>query len=415
MKVINLILLVLISCLVVKSQDQSPITLVVNPNVNNTYVIGIESFACNSISDAVAYFNSIAVLVDGTIYQQLNLKLSNGTYGITESKVNLFQFNCTISPLDKLVVSIGSIFYVSGGSLSVLRVRVQVPTPAFSCPSLIPSNPSVTTQIPSILQCYNPKIPSSAPPSVAIQFPSFPSNLRLIGQVCSRKIKWQKEKCRSNYALCNKLNFWQVKKVTTSAYHPQTDGLVEHFHSALLQMLKAYIDETNHSDWLTMLKTVLFSYRITPHPTTGFSPFYLLYGRIPQLPINIPLKLSSDRSYVMVDVDVRDQADILKNHYLRSRFFVHQNIAKAQINQKNAYDKHRTPSDIQVGDTVFVHFPVDEKSILSHKLKKPWTGPFKVLEKINDNAFKIDLKSNHHPVINVDRLKKFTPLDMNSF
>ncbi|KAN0035686.1 hypothetical protein ACTA71_004972 [Dictyostelium dimigraforme] len=73
-------------------------------------------------------------------------------------------------------------------------VRVQVPTPAFSCPSLIPSNPSVTTQIPSILQCYNPKIPS-APPSVAIQFPSFPSNLRLIGQVCSRKIKWQKEKC----------------------------------------------------------------------------------------------------------------------------------------------------------------------------------------------------------------------------
>ncbi|KAN0030638.1 hypothetical protein ACTA71_009278 [Dictyostelium dimigraforme] len=51
---------------------------------------------------------------------------------------------------------------------------------------------SVTTQIPSILQCYNPKIPSSAPPSVAIQFPSFPSNLRLIGQVCSRKSSGRK-------------------------------------------------------------------------------------------------------------------------------------------------------------------------------------------------------------------------------
>ncbi|KAN0050890.1 hypothetical protein ACTA71_004188 [Dictyostelium dimigraforme] len=89
----------------VKSQDQSPITLIVNPNNNNTYIIGekcgIETFTCNSISDAVAYFNSIAVLVDnGTIYQQLNLKLSNGTYGIRESSVNLFQFNCTISPLD---------------------------------------------------------------------------------------------------------------------------------------------------------------------------------------------------------------------------------------------------------------------------------------------------------------------------
>ncbi|KAN0050781.1 hypothetical protein ACTA71_003929 [Dictyostelium dimigraforme] len=41
-------------------------------------------------------------------------------------------------------------------------------------------------------QVLQPKIPSSAPPSVAIQFPSFPSNLRLIGQVCSRKSSGRK-------------------------------------------------------------------------------------------------------------------------------------------------------------------------------------------------------------------------------
>ncbi|KAN0032631.1 hypothetical protein ACTFIV_006538 [Dictyostelium citrinum] len=85
--------------------NQSPITLIVNPNINNTYIVGekcgIETFTCNSISDAVAYFNSIAILVDnGTIYQQLNLKLSNGTCGIKESQVDLFQFNCSISPLE---------------------------------------------------------------------------------------------------------------------------------------------------------------------------------------------------------------------------------------------------------------------------------------------------------------------------
>ncbi|KAN0055541.1 hypothetical protein ACTA71_008654 [Dictyostelium dimigraforme] len=53
-----------------------------------------------------------------------------------------------------------------------------------------------------VSKCYNPnskyppvlqpKIPSSALPSVAIQFPSFPSNLRLIGQVCSRKSSGRK-------------------------------------------------------------------------------------------------------------------------------------------------------------------------------------------------------------------------------
>ncbi|KAN0030872.1 hypothetical protein ACTA71_009517 [Dictyostelium dimigraforme] len=45
------------------------------------------------------------------------------------------------------------------------------------------------SKYPPVLQ---PKIPSSAPPSVAIQFPSFPSNLRLIGQVCSRKSSGRK-------------------------------------------------------------------------------------------------------------------------------------------------------------------------------------------------------------------------------
>ncbi|KAN0021507.1 hypothetical protein ACTFIU_010107 [Dictyostelium citrinum] len=108
MKVINFIILLFICFLFInntKSQDQSPITLIVNPKINNTYIVGekcgIDTFTCNSISDAVAYFNSIAVLVNnGSIYQQLNIRLSNGTYGISESKVNLFLFNCTISPLD---------------------------------------------------------------------------------------------------------------------------------------------------------------------------------------------------------------------------------------------------------------------------------------------------------------------------
>ncbi|KAM9954020.1 hypothetical protein ACTFIR_009138 [Dictyostelium discoideum] len=89
-----------------KSQDQSPITLIVNPNNNNnTYIIGekcgIETFTCNSISDAVEFFRSFAVILgDGNIYQQLNIKLSNGTYGIKENSINLFQFNCTITPLE---------------------------------------------------------------------------------------------------------------------------------------------------------------------------------------------------------------------------------------------------------------------------------------------------------------------------
>ncbi|KAN0000246.1 hypothetical protein ACTFIZ_000676 [Dictyostelium cf. discoideum] len=122
MKIIKLIFFLFIYLLInfVKS-DQSPITLIVNPNINNSYVVGEkcgidETNTCNSISDAVAYFKSIAVLVEnGNIYQQLNVKLKGGKYGVKENSVNLFQFNCTISPL---ISSIDSVIF--DGSINPL-------------------------------------------------------------------------------------------------------------------------------------------------------------------------------------------------------------------------------------------------------------------------------------------------------
>lgn len=85
--------------------------------------------------------------------------------------------------------------------------------------------------------------------------------------------------------VCRLLN---TKKVNTTAYHPQTDGLVERFNNTLVEAISAYVS-TNQDDWDLYIPAILFVYRVSPSVSTGDSPFYLLYGRETRLPCDTSL------------------------------------------------------------------------------------------------------------------------------
>ena len=73
-----------------------------------------------------------------------------------------------------------------------------------------------------------------------------------------------------------------VKKVNTTAYHPQTDGLVERFNRTLTDML-AKRRGNGDKEWDEILPYALFAYRSTEQVSTGESPFRLLNRCAPQL------------------------------------------------------------------------------------------------------------------------------------
>ena len=76
----------------------------------------------------------------------------------------------------------------------------------------------------------------------------------------------------------------------------------------------------------------------------------------------------------------------------------------------NQANKHRKELLLEVGDMVWVHLRKDRfPALWQSKLQPRADGPFMVLEKINDNAYRIDLPSKYgvHDVFNVCDLAPF--------
>lgn len=93
-----------------------------------------------------------------------------------------------------------------------------------------------------------------------------------------------------------------ITKLNTTPCHLETDGLVERFNRTLINMISKYVDE-NQKDWDNWLPYILYAYRTSTRDSTKFTPFVLMFGREPVLPIEISLspveeKIWSEEQYL---------------------------------------------------------------------------------------------------------------------
>lgn len=135
----------------------------------------------------------------------------------------------------------------------------------------------------------------------------------------------------------------------TTPYHPMGNGQVERMNRTLLQMLKT-LTETQKSNWKESLNKLVYAYNNTRCEVTGYSPFYLLFGRSPRLPVDMLFGLCTEPD----TKDQRDYVEKWKQGMKEAYTIANENAQKAAERSKKHYDTKVRSSVLQPGERVLI-------------------------------------------------------------
>ncbi|GFO12535.1 gypsy retrotransposon integrase-like protein 1 [Plakobranchus ocellatus] len=195
-------------------------------------------------------------------------------------------------------------------------------------------------------------------------------------------------------SLCN------IKHFVSTPYHPQIEGIVECFHLTLKSMIRKLSHESP-TELYRFVLAVLFAYRNQVHSSTGFSLFFLLFGRAPRGPMQI-------LSDIFLNKDLSGETSF-QYHYvmdLHNRIWkgwrLAQDLVRDSVDESRLrYEPMSKLKHLVSGDVVLVLLPTsDNELVLSFK------GPYRVIEKRTRVVYLVDL-GDRKCTFHVNLLRKY--------
>ena len=217
-----------------------------------------------------------------------------------------------------------------------------------------------------------------------------------------------------------------VDKIFTTAYHPETNGMIERFHRYLKERLRVIaaeydLDFIKYDDWDIYLPEIEFSYNNTPNEMTKKAPYEVIYGHLLNTPIqhilNKDIQTVVEETVDTMNIDSTD-TDILKlpqkvQNYIddlkeRTKIILSEmkhNMDKYDKYRKEYYDKNRVkPTVYKNLERVFVDTS-DKVKGNKRKLninRKEAT----IIDILNDNAYIVQYDDGTRESVNIKRIYK---------
>ena len=186
----------------------------------------------------------------------------------------------------------------------------------------------------------------------------------------------------------------------TSAYHPEGNGKCERFHRFMVDSLcKLMLKDPDQTSWAKYLPSLLLAYRTSINSSTRFTPFFLLYGRDPILPMDTLLQPT-----VRYTGDEYVPTMLQRMH----KAFVHArvNMEAARKRNKDFHDRKAESKSFEIGDAVYYQ----DKASQGTKLSPTWLPFFRIIEQLSPVNFRIkDQLTGQTRVVHVNKIQPAHP------
>ena len=169
-------------------------------------------------------------------------------------------------------------------------------------------------------------------------------------------------------------------RIRSTAYHPQTNGMIERFHRTLKAALRS-----SGQQWLDALPAVLLGLRSHPHADNKVSPFEMVTGATLCVP---PVSVVSPST-----VNSEDLVKKLAKHFQKDF------APFARGSNHNTNFSPQVPDELQTTSHVWLR--VDR---VLRSLESPYEGPYRVIRR-NSKTFTIAVPTGKHVVVSIDRVK----------
>ena len=185
-------------------------------------------------------------------------------------------------------------------------------------------------------------------------------------------------KAFTDHLITNLCELYGVQKLRTLPYHAQTNGQVERMNQTIICMI-GKLEQDKKAHWSEHLPEMLAAYNRTHSVVTGYSPYFLLFGRKARMPVDYLFPTLHDSPHqTKMEVSVMAMQKRLKDAFAVARHLTSQEAAKQQC----YYDRKAGAVALQPGDVVMV---CTDGSVDKQKVKDRWEdGGFNVESRLED-------------------------------